>query len=123
MRPRNKFSAHARAKSFVYAFNGLLYFFRTQHNTWIQAAAAAVAVGLGYYLRISANEWCWIIFCIGFVFAAELFNTAVETLVDLVSPGFNEKAGRVKDVAAGAVLIASLTAAAIGGMIFIPKMI
>lgn len=117
----NKFSSKARLKSFGYAFKGLAYFFRTQHNTWIQLVIAAIAVALGFYLKISSSEWCWIISCIGFVFVAELFNTAIETLTDLVSPDYNEKAGRVKDVAAGAVLIASITAAVVGLMIFIPK--
>jgi diacylglycerol kinase (ATP) len=117
----NKFSSKARLKSFAYAFKGLSYFFRTQHNTWIQLVIAAVAVALGFYLHISSSEWCWISASIGFVLVAELFNTAIETLTDLVSPVFNEKAGRVKDVAAGAVLIASLTAAVIGAIIFIPK--
>jgi diacylglycerol kinase len=118
---KNKFSAHARLKSFAFAFKGLAFFFRTQHNAWIQLGTAAVAVALGFWLGISPNEWLWIIFSIGFVFAAELFNTAIETLADKVSPGYDEKIGKVKDLAAGGVLVASLSALMIGLIIFVPK--
>lgn len=123
MKERNKFSVKARVKSFVYAISGIKYFFRTQHNSWIQLAAAVIAIALGYYFEITTNEWCWIIFCIASVLAAELFNTSIEKLTDLVSPERNETAGRVKDLAAGAVLIVSIAAAVIGAMIFLPRII
>jgi diacylglycerol kinase (ATP) len=118
---KNRFSTRARLSSFGYAFKGLAYFFRTQHNSWIQLAAALVAIVFGFWLEITHNEWLWIIFCIGFVFAAEMFNTAVETLSDVVSPEQNEKIGKVKDVAAAGVLMASITALVIGGIIFGPR--
>ena len=123
MMERTKFSVKARAKSFVFALSGIKYFFSTQHNSWIQVAAAAAAVALGYFLKINSSEWCWVIFCIGSVFTAEIFNTAIEALTDLVSPGKNETAGRVKDLAAGGVLMVSITAAVIGCVIFGPKII
>jgi diacylglycerol kinase (ATP) len=119
---KNKFSFAARIRSFGYAVKGLGYFFRTQPNAWIQLCAAFIAVALGFYFELKRGEWLWIIFSIGFVFVAEMFNTAVETLSDAVSPGFHEKIGRVKDVAAAGVLIASLTALVIGMVIFLPKL-
>ena len=118
----NKFSVKARANSFVYALSGIKYFFKTQHNSWIQLTAATAATAAGFNFKINTGEWCWIISCIGAVFAAELFNTAIEALTDLVSPGRNEIAGRVKDLAAGAVLVTSIIALVIGLMIFVPKM-
>jgi len=59
---------------------------------------------------------------IGGVFVAELFNSAIESLVDLISPDFNKKAGMIKDMAAGAVLISAVTALVAGLIIFIPKL-
>ena len=119
----SKFSLHNRAKSFVYAGRGILYFFRTQHNARLQVTAALLAITFACLLKITSAEWCWIIFSIGFVLVCELFNTAIEYLADVVSPGYHEKIGRVKDVAAGAVLLASITAFIIGAVIFIPKIV
>ena len=119
----SKFSLHNRAKSFVYAGRGILYFFRTQHNSWLQLCAAFLALLLALFLKIQVSEWSWIIFSIGFVFSAEMMNTAIEYLADVASPGHNEKVGRLKDLAAGAVLLSSLTALVIGILIFTPKII
>ena len=71
-------------------------------------------------LGITRTEWIMVVMCIGTVIAAELFNTAIEKLVDLVSPERHPVAGRVKDIAAGAVLICAVAAAIIGLIIFIP---
>ncbi|MGE5423938.1 MAG: diacylglycerol kinase family protein, partial [Syntrophothermus sp.] len=67
---------------------------------------------------ISASEWIAVIISIGFVMAAEAFNTAIEFLTDMVSPGFNRKAGLVKDIAASGVLIAAITAVVTGIVVF-----
>jgi len=112
-----------RGKSFGYAGKGLLYAFRTQHNLWIHLVLALIAIGMGFWLKISSAEWCFVVFAIGFVLAAELFNTAIEWLVDLVSPEWNEKAGKIKDVAAGAVLVSALDALLIGLIVFGPKIV
>ena len=82
-------------------------------------AAMAVIIA-GIVLGITRNEWIMVVMCIGTVLAAELFNTAIEKLVDLVSPERHPVAGRVKDIAAGAVLICAVAAAIIGLIIFIP---
>ena len=76
----------------------------------------------GWWLGLSTTEWLLIGFCIGSVFMAEIMNTAIEFLVDLVSPGFHHKAGQVKDLAAGAVLVASMMSVVIGAVIFLPKL-
>ena len=74
----------------------------------------------GFYFGITPTEWCIVVICFGVVLAAEGFNTAIERLVDLVSPGFHPIAGDVKDVAAGAVLICAIAAAIVGSIIFLP---
>lgn len=86
--------------------------------------AAILAVGFtGWYVHLSPAEWTSIVMAIGLVLVAELLNTAVELLVDLVSPGFNAQAGKVKDIAAGAVLVAAILSVVVGAIIFIPKLI
>lgn len=82
-------------------------------------AAMAVIIA-GIVLGITRTEWIMVVMCIGTVIAAELFNTAIEKLVDLVSPQQHPVAGQVKDIAAGAVLVCAATAAIIGLIVFIP---
>ena len=110
-------------KSFGYAFSGIAYTTRTQLNFQIHLVAILVVALAGWYFKLTTSEWLWVILAIGLVLVAELVNTAIEILVDLVSPGFNEKAGKVKDVAAGAVVIAAIIAILIGALIFIPKFV
>ncbi|HEY1063115.1 MAG TPA: diacylglycerol kinase family protein [Daejeonella sp.] len=106
---------------FVFAFNGIMYTFKTQLNFRVHCFVAVVLVALCFYLELSIAEWLWIIAAMAMVLIAELANTAIETLVDLVSPEYNIKAGLVKDVAAALVLIAALMALAIGILILLPK--
>lgn len=119
---KKRFSLAARARSFRYAFRGIGKLLRTQHNFIIHIAAALLATGLGFWLKISAGEWCLLVLCIGLVFAAEAFNTAIEWLTDMVSPGIHPKAGNIKDVAAAAVLFVSAASALVGILIFVPKL-
>ncbi|HZY79285.1 MAG TPA: diacylglycerol kinase family protein [Cyclobacteriaceae bacterium] len=113
-----KFSLRDRIKSFKYAGEGIGYLFRTQHNMWIHAGAAFGAIALGYAFEITTTEWCLVIFAIGFVFSAEVFNTAIEVLTDLVSPGYNDKAKAAKDLAAAGVLFAAGTALLVALIVF-----
>ena len=108
-------------KSFGYALSGVAYTIKTQLNFRIHLVAILMVLLAGWYFHLSASEWLWIVLAIGLVLVAELLNTAIEILVDLVSPDFNIQAGRVKDVAAGAVVIAAMIAVVIGLLIFIPK--
>ena len=109
--------------SFSYAWKGLVYAFRTQLNFKFHSLASAIAIAIGYLLEISIHDWLWILLAIGLVLMAELFNTALEVLVDLVSPEYHPKAGIVKDLSAAAVLITAIVSVGIGLIIFIPKII
>ena len=111
-----------RLRSFGYAFRGLAICFRTQANARIHAVATVVAVMLGFALKLAAWEWCAVVLSIASVCVAECFNTAMEGVVDLVSPERRPLAGRIKDLAAGAVLAAAIGAAVVGAVIFGPKL-
>lgn len=122
MKLNKPFSIGDRILSFGFAFQGLITFFKTEHNAWIHLLSAIAVIVFGFVYDVSNTEWCWLIVSIGFVFAAEMFNTAIEFLTDLVSPQFHPLAKKVKDVASGAVLIAAITAVVIGLIIFLPKL-
>jgi diacylglycerol kinase len=116
-----KFSISRRIKSFGYAFKGIFFVFKTQHNIWIHSLAIIVVLTAGFIFKLNAPEWGLVVLAIGLVLVSEMINTAIEWLVDLVSPDYSEKAGLIKDVAAGAVLIAALISVIIGIIIFLPK--
>jgi diacylglycerol kinase (ATP) len=109
--------------SFGYAFKGVAHATATQLNFRIHLGATVLAILLGWFLNISVSEWLWVALCITLVLVTELFNTMIEALTDLVSPGYNEKAGQVKDMSAGVVIIAALFALITGLVIFLPKLI
>jgi diacylglycerol kinase (ATP) len=122
-KPAPPFSLRARLRSFGYAWAGLVRFFRTEHNAWIHAVAALAAIALGILLKISAQQWVGVLFAIGLVLSAEAFNTCIERMMDRLLPEPDEAVRYIKDLAAGAVLVAAIIAAAIGGIIFLPKII
>ncbi len=117
------FSPQARANSFRYAFKGLKLFFTTQHNSWIHLFAAFSVIAAGFFFSITKTEWLFVIVAIALVLITEMLNTAIEFLVDLVSPDYNELAGKIKDLAAGAVLFVALMAAVIGVFVFGPYLL
>lgn len=104
--------------SFSYAFRGLGVALAGQRNMKIHITAALIVLAAGLRFEITAVEWCLVATAIGIVMAAELFNTAIEHLVDLVSPERNVLAGKVRDIAAGAVLVTALMAIVTGVLIF-----
>jgi undecaprenol kinase len=108
-------------KSFGFALNGIAYAFKTQPNFKFHCALTAVVLLSGWHFELKSAEWLWLLAAIALVLISELLNTAIEVLVDLVSPNYHEKAGIVKDAAAGAVLVAAIIAAIIGLIIFVPK--
>ena len=110
-------------KSFTFAVAGFAYAFRSQFNMKFHIVAAILVIGASAFFRISAMEFCIVLFCIGSVFGAELINTSLEVTVDIASPEFNEKAGHAKDLAAAAVLVVSVVSVIIGLIIFLPKII
>lgn len=109
--------------SFVYAFNGLVYAFKTQLNFRVHCLSTFIVMILGLYVKLNLVEWIWITVAVAVVVILELINTAIEVLVDLVSPGQHPKAGAIKDLASASVLIASFMALIIGLIIFVPKFI
>ncbi len=110
-----------RAASFGHAFRGVGAALRTEVHLQFHAAATAAVLGAGWFFGLTLTEWALVALAVGGVWAAELFNTAIEALTNLVSPGYHPLAGRAKDVAAGAVLLAALGALAVGGCVFGPK--
>lgn len=117
-----KFSLIKRLKSITYAFNGLKVLIQEEHNARIHLFAAVCVVITGFILKISSGEWITIIFAIGFVIALEAINSAIENIADFISPGKNKQIKKIKDLSAGAVLVGAITAAAVGLIVFIPKL-
>ncbi|MEG2727705.1 MAG: diacylglycerol kinase family protein [Mucinivorans sp.] len=113
----------SRLRSFRYAFQGVRALFHSEPNAWIHCAASATVIFGACFFDFSAIEWALIIVAIGIVFSAEALNTSIETLCDYSCGERNEMIGRSKDLAAAGVLIASTSAAAIGFILFIPKII
>lgn len=110
-------------KSFGFAGKGIYTTFKTQPNFRFHCISTALVVVAGWYFQLQQSEWLWLVAAISMVLVTELINTAIETLVDFVSPGYHQKAGQVKDAAAAAVLVAAIAALIIGLLIFIPKLI
>ena len=117
-----RFSLGARARSFAHAGAGLAHVLATQHNARIHALATLAVLALGLLLGVSRLEWCLLVAAIAAVWAAEAHNTALESLADALKPERDAQVGRAKDAAAGAVLAASLGAAAIGLLVLGPRL-
>lgn len=109
------------ANSFKYAFQGLISSFKTERNMKIHILIMLLVIIAGIILKISTMDWiiCAILF--GIVISAELFNTAIETIVDMITPFRDPKAKLAKDISAGAVLVLAITSIIVGLIIFIPK--
>lgn len=112
-----------RALSFKYAIEGLVTAFKDQPNLKLHFLTAIVVIILSYFLQISKTEWLIIILTVGFVISVELTNTAIEEIVDSFTDQVHPAAKKAKDVAASAVLVASITAIVIGLFIFLPKIL
>ena len=110
-------------KSFVYAASGIKKAFLAGRNLKVMTGCLLLVVAFGFLFDVSATEWIALIICSGGVLSLEIFNTAIEKWTDLVEPGYNKTAGTVKDLAAGAVLTASVFSAIVAGVIFIPHIL
>ena len=108
--------------SFVFALAGLRYCFRTQRNFRVHIAISIAAILLGVFLGLSWVEWALVATMVVLVLAAEMVNTMVEALVDLVTQQYHPLAKVAKDVAAGVVLLTAIGAAVVGMLIFLPKL-
>lgn len=117
----NKSYFQSRLKSLSYAWKGIVRLFNTEPNAKIHLFAALAAIALGLFLGINLTEWVLLAIVIIMVIMAELFNTALEELADVVSPERNEKIKMAKDYAAGAVFFAAILAVIAGAAIFLPR--
>jgi len=117
----SKFSIPARIGRFKHAFRGLWWLIREEHNSWIHLVFIVILIPTGILLRLSPIEWTLITICIGLVLALELVNSAIERLADKISPERDPDIGKIKDIAAAAVLMAAVAAAVVGLIILVPK--
>ena len=109
--------------SFKYAFTGMATSFKTEQNMKIHILVMILVIIAGIVLKISSLDWIILVIMFGLVISAELFNTAIETVVDMITKEKNEKAKIAKDVAAGAVLVLAIASVIVGLIIFIPKIL
>lgn len=109
-------------RSAQFASQGALQFFSKQRNAKIQIVVGITAITLGFIVSISLYQWLLVLFCIGLVISLEMINSAIEVFCDMVTTDFHPKIKIIKDVAAGAVLFASLASLVIGLIIFIPAL-
>ena len=107
--------------SFRYAVQGIIAAYSHGQNIWLQSIMAVLALALAWLYHASAVEWLSILLCIGMVLSLEMVNTALEILCNKISPEKHQKIKLVKDMAAGAVLVASVISFIAGCLIFIPK--
>ena len=110
-----------RLKGVGYAFKGAIKLITTEHSVMAQFSIGILLIFLGVYFNITKTEWLFQTLAIGLVLSIEGLNTAVEKIADFVHPKFHERIGFIKDISAGAVFFAAMTAIAIGIIIYLPK--
>jgi len=120
---KKKFSMIARIRSTDNAWRGLRVMFKITHNAWLEVFLGALAIYIGFVLKLSNVEWSLIAVVIGLVIITETINTAIEVDTDLTSPGYHPMAKDIKDISAGAVALACILACIVGLLIFGPKVI
>ena len=111
------------SKSFGYAFVGFKKSFKEESNMKIHILISILVILFGFLFKVSRLEWIVLLFAIGLVLGAELLNTSIENLVDLVCKDKNDQAGLVKDVSAAFVMVLAIVAAIVGLIIFVPKIL
>jgi diacylglycerol kinase (ATP) len=119
---RDKSFISGRFKSIIFAFRGALKLITTEHSVMVQFTIGILMILAGFYYNISANEWLIQVLAIGLVLSVEGLNTAIEKICDFINPEYHERIGFIKDIAAGAVFFAALTAIILAGIIYIPKL-
>lgn len=112
-----------RGRSVGCAIDGIVYLVRSQRNAWVHLVATVGVIALGCTVRLSTRDWCWLVAAMAGVWVAEAMNTAVEVLCDVVCIEQHAGIGRVKDVAAGGVLMAAGFAVVIGVFVFGPHLL
>ena len=106
----------------MYALHGIKHAFKTEHNTWIHLLLSITAIVLGFVMNIHRLEWLALVIVIAMVWTAELFNTAIEKIMDFISKERHPHIKLVKDIAAAAVLVTAVAAFITGCIVFIPKL-
>jgi diacylglycerol kinase (ATP) len=112
-----------RFKSVVFAFQGAVKLITTEHSIMVQFGLAVLLTIAGFYFQLTATEWMFQIFAIGLVVSIEGLNTAVEKIADFIHPEYHSRIGFIKDIAAGSVFFAAITAIIIGCILYIPKFV
>ena len=120
---RQKFSIHSRLKSFSFAWSGIRDFILHEHNARIHLVATVCVIVAGVVFRVSIIEAAVLAIVTGSVWVLEMLNTCIEQIMDFIHPEEHPGIKIIKDLAAGAVLVAALTAVVVGLLIFIPKML
>ena len=123
MKTYGSFTLRARLRSFRYAYSGLIRFFFEEHNAIVHLLATIVVGALVIFFRINGAELLALVIVTGGVWVAELLNTAIEQVMNKVSPEWHPKVKYIKDLAAAAVMVAALTALLVAGIVFIPRVI
>jgi diacylglycerol kinase (ATP) len=108
-----------RIKSFGFAIAGIIAFLRSEPHARIHAVATVIVVAAGWWFGLTGNQWIALLLVIGLVWITEMFNTVVEKIMDHLSPDYHPRVKWIKDVAAGAVLIAAIIALITGCIIFL----
>ena len=109
-----------RLKSMGFALKGAVKLVTTEHSVMVQSSLAILLIIAGFYFGITRIEWMFQILVFGLVLAVEGLNTAVEKIADFIHPEYHERIGFIKDIAAGAVFFAAMTAIAVGCIIYFP---
>jgi diacylglycerol kinase (ATP) len=116
------FSVRARLRSFRYAWEGITAFLQREHNAWLHFMATVAVITLAALVKLTKPELLALVFVIGLVWVTEMVNTCIERIMDHVAPDRHPDVKFIKDLAAGAVLVAAVTALVTGGIVFIPKL-
>ncbi|CCG53654.1 Diacylglycerol kinase [Flavobacterium indicum GPTSA100-9 = DSM 17447] len=122
MKQENGFVS-GRIKSVKFAVLGAYKLITTEHSVMVQSSLAVLMTIAGFYFKISREEWMMQILVFGLVLAIEGLNTAVEKIADFIHPDYHEKIGFIKDIAAGAVMFAAMSAIAVGTLIYLPRIL
>lgn len=120
---KQSFSFRKRLKSVGFALSGFVALVKAEHNAWIHVAATLAVIISGLLFKLNSYEWIAVFVAIAIVFITEIFNTAIEKLCDFVSPGYDPRIGKIKDIAAAAVLLSATIAIIIGVFVFLPKIL
>lgn len=110
-----------RIKSVTFAVKGAIKLITTEHSVMVQFSIGILMTVFGFFCNLTQTEWLFQTLAIGLVLSVEGLNTAVEKVADFIHPTYHERIGFIKDIAAGAVMFAAITAIAIGLIIYVPK--